>query len=255
MPDIKLYIVYGSHPCETVMKALELKGLEYKTAELVPPSHALTQRLRFGVRTVPGIIIDGRKTAGSRAILREIEKLVPDPPLLPSDPAERAKVEEAERWGEEVFQPIARRLLWPSFKRYSRAMPSYNAGAKLQLPAPMVRAVAPVATRIEMAMNVATDDSVRADLAELPGHLDRIDAWIAEGVMGGSAPNAADLQIGSTVRLLWTIGDVRPLIDGRPSSELAHRLFPDYDGMLPAGVLPAEWIPAIEAGSPAATSA
>jgi len=249
MPEIKLYIVHGSHPCATVMKALELKGLPYKTVELVPPGHAIAQRLRFGKRTVPGIIIDGQKTAGSRAILRELDKLVAEPALLPTDSEARARVEDAERWGEEVFQPVARRLLWPSFKRYPRAMPSYNEHAKLQLPAPIVVAVAPVATRIEMAMNVATDDSIRADLAELPGHLDRIDAWIAEGVMGGEEPNAADLQIAATARLLWTIGDVRPLIDGRPVSDLAHRLFPQCDGMLPAGVLPAEWIPAVEAGA------
>jgi hypothetical protein len=33
---------------------------------------------------------------------------------------------------------------------------------------------------------------VRRDLAALPGILQRIDDWIAEGVIGGEQPNAAD---------------------------------------------------------------
>ena len=37
--------------------------------------------------------------------------------------------------------------------------------------------------------------AARADLAELPARLDEIDAWIAEGVLGGDELNAADFQI------------------------------------------------------------
>ena len=58
-----------------------------------------------------------------------------------------------------------------------------------------------------------------------------------------SSPNAADLQIGSTIRLLLTIGDVRPLIDARPAAQLA-RYFPPMVGEVEAGALPATVIPA-----------
>jgi glutathione S-transferase len=91
--------------------------------------------------------------------------------------------------------------------------------------------------------NKARDEAARADLAALPGQLDRIDAWIAEGLLGGERPNAADLQIGSTIRLLMSIGDVRPLVEGRPAASLA-RYFPPLAGEIDAGVLPAEWLPA-----------
>jgi glutathione S-transferase len=91
--------------------------------------------------------------------------------------------------------------------------------------------------------NKARDESARADIAALPSQLDRIDAWIAEGLLGGEQPNAADLQIGSTIRLLLTIADVRPLIAGRPAARLT-RYFPPMAGEVPAGVLPAEWLPA-----------
>ena len=91
------------------------------------------------------------------------------------------------------------------------------------------------------ARTARSDDVARADLAALPGQLDRVDGWIADGLLGGEQPNAADLQIGSTIRLLRTIADVRPLIDGRPAAGLT-RYFPPSVGEVPAGVLPAEWI-------------
>ncbi len=49
---------------------------------------------------------------GSRAIARELDRLVPEPPLFPADPDARATVEEAELWGDEVLQSAARRLAW-----------------------------------------------------------------------------------------------------------------------------------------------
>ncbi|MDQ3675265.1 MAG: hypothetical protein M3401_00450 [Actinomycetota bacterium] len=82
-----------------------------------------------------------------------------------------------------------------------------------------------------------SEDAVRADMCALPGHLDRIDAWIAEGVLSAETPNAADLQIGSSLRLLLTIGDVRPLLARRPAEELAMRLFGDFPGDVPDGAL------------------
>jgi glutathione S-transferase len=91
--------------------------------------------------------------------------------------------------------------------------------------------------------NKARDASARADIAALPGQLDRVDRWIAEGLIGGEQPNAADLQIGSTIRLLLSIGDVRPLVENRPAASLA-KWFPPLVGGIEAGVLPAEWFPA-----------
>ena len=81
-------------------------------------------------------------------------------------------------------------------------------------------------------------------MEELPSHLDRVDAWITEGTLGGEAPNAADLQIGSSIAMLNTHQDLRPLLDGRPSLELAVRQFADFPGEMPAGTLPREWFPA-----------
>jgi glutathione S-transferase len=87
---------------------------------------------------------------------------------------------------------------------------------------------------------------VRADLINLDFHLDRADRWIAAGAMGASdtAPNAADLQVGSSLRLLLTLEDLAPRIDARACGRLARRWFPDYPGALGAGALPAPWLEA-----------
>jgi glutathione S-transferase len=93
-------------------------------------------------------------------------------------------------------------------------------------------------------MNEGTDDNVRADLAALPGMLQRIDDWIDEGVLGGEQPNAADLQVGASLRLLMTLQDLRPGIEARPAGQLALRVAPDYPGDVPP-VLPGTWLEAL----------
>ena len=241
----KLYVVHSSHPCETVKKALELKGIPYKTVEMLMPTQPLLQKLRFGQRTVPALKLDGGgKISGSRPILRRLDELVADPPLLPADDRARSAVLEAERWGDEVLQPAARRLVWWALKRRPDAIPSFQEASQLpRLPRPVVRVVAPAVIAVERAMNKAADATVRADLRALPAQLDRIDGWILDGTLAGAKePNAADLQIGSSVRLLSTIGDVRPLLDRRPCEALAIGLFEHFPGDIPAGALPAEWL-------------
>jgi glutathione S-transferase len=240
----KIYVVHGSHPCATVERAFVLKGVPYQRVELPPVAYALHQRVRFGRRTVPAVeFADGERIVGSRAIVRRVEELAPEPPLFPADAEQRRAVEAAEEWGDVVWQPIARRLLWTAFQRWPRAMASYQQGSRLPaLPIPALLALAPLATRLLRAMNQAADEAVRADLAALPTHLDRIDAWISEGVLGGERANAADLQIATTSRLLLTIGDVVPFFDGRPAREHAVALFPEAAGSTPPGVFPPAWL-------------
>ncbi|MCW2992133.1 MAG: glutathione S-transferase [Solirubrobacterales bacterium] len=244
----KLYVVHGSHPCAAVRRALDLKGVKYKLVEFPPPFHVPYQRLRFGKRTVPGIRFEnGEKLLGSTAILKRLDQLAPEPRMYPD-----ARVEEAEAWAEAVLQPMARRLLWRAFQLNHGAMHGYQKGGRLPaLPRPVVWVMAPVITRLEGRMNAVADGPVREDLRALPAHLGHVDALIADGVIGGETPNAADLQIGSSLRLMMTLGDVRPMFAERPAAQLALRLFPDQAGDVPAGTFPAGWVPT---GAPDARS-
>jgi glutathione S-transferase len=231
---LRLYLINGSHPCGTVVRALSLKGLDYKVVEWPPVVHAPIQRALFGARTVPSLRIDRtEKISGSTSIMHRLDELVPEPPLFPS-----AEVEEAERWGDRVFQPVGRTLLWAAFINNTSAMPSYTEGSKIPLPSAAVRATMPLMARIGVRVNRTGDEPARRALAELPSQLDQVDGYIEAGTIGDAEhPNAADLQIASTIRLLMTIGDVRPVIDGRPCADLALKVFPSWPGHVPAGSL------------------
>lgn len=239
----RLYVVRGSHPCVTVERALALKGQPYAVTEWLPPSHAVAQRVLFGRRTVPGIRFgDGEKVVGSRAILRRLEERFPEPSLIPDDARQAARVRDAERWGDDVLQPIPRRVLWWALGRKPTAIPSYQEGSKWAMPAALTALVGPLILPIERRLNRINDDSVRADLRDLPGHLDRIDAWLGDGTLGGSTENVADLQIAPSLRLLLTIGDLREAIASRPAGQWALRLFPEWSGHVPAGAFPDDWL-------------
>jgi glutathione S-transferase len=56
---------------------------------------------------------------------------------------------------------------------------------------------------------------------------------VEEGVIGGSERNAADFQIATSVSLLLTMDDVRPLIEGRPAERLARAVVPRQQGQMP----------------------
>jgi glutathione S-transferase len=221
-----LFAVPASHPCAAVEAALRMKGVGYRRVDLPPPLHKPFQRALFGGPTVPGLRFeDGERVLGSRAILRALEARAPEPAIVSDDP----RVEEAESWGERELQPLVRRLTWVALRRRPAAMVSYSVDARPPVPAPLVRVLAPGVVRTQAALNHAHRD-VEGDRAALPRHLDRIDAWIADGTLGGERPNQADLQIGSSLRLALTLDEHAPAIDARPAGALARRWFPDYPG-------------------------
>jgi glutathione S-transferase len=252
--DAKLYVIPGSHPAMAARRMLELKGIPYKRVDLMPViSRGALRALRFPSNTIPSLAIAGRKLTGSREIARELDALRPDPPLYPSDPERRVAVEDAERWGEEILQPAVRRILWNALKRNRAPLASYAEGAKLGVPIGLaVRTAAPIVAAANR-MNRADDETVRRDLASLPGWLKRIDDWIEEGVLGSDPPNAADLQIAASLRLAMTLEDLHPVIAARPAGELAVRAIPDFPGQAPP-VLPAPWLEPVREAREAATT-
>ena len=245
--DVKLYVIPGSHPSLTARLMLEHKGIPYQRVDLMPViSKGALRVLGFSGITVPALRIDGRRVQGSTEIARELDRVRPQPPLLPADATERAAVEEAERWGEEGLQPVARRALWNALRRDRAPLESFSQGARLGIPIGLaLKTSAPIVAGAAR-LNQATDENVRADLAALPGMLQRVDDWIADGVLGAEQPNAADFQLATSLRLLMTLDDLRPLIEGRPAGELALRLVPDYPGRVPP-IFPAAWLEPLRA--------
>jgi glutathione S-transferase len=245
--DVRLYTIPGSHPGMTARLMLEYKGIPYERTDLVPVvSRVVLKALRFPGATVPAMKIAGRRVQGSITISRELDKLIPEPPLFPSDPELRTAVEEAERFGDEdLQQPIRQIILW-SLRKDTAPLRSYAAGARLGLPIGLaVRTAAPIFAA-DARINQASDENVRRDLAALPGLLQRIDDWIAAGVLNREQLNAADFQIATSVRLAMTMQDLRPAIASRPAGAHAMRIAPDFPGDAPP-ILPPAWLEPLRA--------
>lgn len=235
-------MIPGSHASQTARLMLEYKGIDYRRVDLIPViAKVLLRLLGFPGSTVPAVKIDGLRVQGTRDISRMLERIKPEPALFPQDPDVREKVEEAERWGDEVLQPVPRRLVWWCLKRDQAPMADFAEGTRLGIPLGLaLKTAAPVAAA-SARFNGATDEAVRAGLARLPALLDRVDRWIEEEVLGGEAPNAADFQIATSLRLLLCFDDLRPFIVRRPAWGLAMRLQPELSGNVSSS-FPEEWL-------------
>ncbi|MFT4036204.1 MAG: glutathione S-transferase [Patulibacter sp.] len=237
-----LHVVHGSHPCAAVLRGFELKGIDVRLAEYLPPLHPLILKLRFGTTRVPLLrLASGELVPGSRRIMQRLDALQPAPPLYPRDRI--AAVEAADRWGDEVLQAAARRLLWGAVKASPGALASFQAGSRLpSAPAPVVRLVAPLIVKGEARMNAITADALRADAAQLPTMLAQLKAFHADGAFGTETPTAADLQIGSSLQVLRAVEDLRPTIDADPLAREIARWLPPAPGSVPKGALDAELV-------------
>jgi glutathione S-transferase len=232
---VKLYVIPASHPSMAAELMLKRKGIAYKRRDLVTAMHIpILKAMRFPGRTVPALKVDGRKVQGTRDISRFLDEYQPEPALFPA--ARRAEIEEAERWGDEELQNVPRRLSYYALARDRSQLRGFMEGYKLGLPASVAAATAAPIIKAELKLQNSSEDAVRADLARLPGLLDHVDGLIAQGVIGGDEPNAADYQIATSVRLLMAFDQLRPQIDARPSGPWAERIAPDPGGRFPSGL-------------------
>jgi glutathione S-transferase len=243
-----LYVMPAAHPSMAAELILLHKGIEHRLVWLLLPfTGPILRLLGFPRRTVPALRLAGRRIQGSREISAALEELVPEPRLFPTDPGRRREVEEAERWGDEVLQPAARRIEVWQLRRDRRMVGTQLAdagriqGARVPI-SPRLAAATSGPTIVWYAHLIgATDEAVRRDLGELPDMLDRIDAWMAAGVIGAAEPHAADFQIAPSLSLLMTVVELRHAIESRPAGRLARSLVPQYPGRS-GGVLPPDWL-------------
>src|SRR5919199_684693 len=244
-----LYVIPGSHACRAGILMLDHKRVPYRRVDVVTLTHPLVTRLhgfdaggetrRAGARrtlpirlgdllgTVPALACDGERISTNRQIARFLDGPHAGPPLFPADPGRRRAVEEAEGWANETLQMAARRITLAWAVRdpagSSRSAADGRMGYLLYRRALTRRLTMPRIGRI-FAVGRATEGEL---LSELPAMLDRIDAWIAGGVMGGERLNAADFMVAPSLALILYRPDVLPLFEGRPALELVDRLLPE----------------------------
>jgi glutathione S-transferase len=228
---------------------LDLKGVEYQLVDVVPLNQRIHLRLAgFRGGTVPGLKLDGQRVQGSRQIARVLDDHWPEPPLFPADPPLRARVEEAERWGEEQLQPIPRRLFRYGLARYPGLRQLVVRAQRIPAPGLAARAIRPVAEwyvrTVEADGRRATEAAVRADLAALPALLDRVDRLLDDGTLTLDPPNAATLQIMASVNLMGRFADLAELVASHACAKPARELFPHYRAGLPA-FLDSSWLESV----------
>lgn len=97
--------------CEKVRLVLAAKGLDARRVEVVPGVGQLELFRLSGQRQVP-VLVDGDEViADSTDIALHMEQRHPLPPLLPSDPLERAHVLLLEDWADTALSTGCRRAL------------------------------------------------------------------------------------------------------------------------------------------------
>jgi glutathione S-transferase len=249
---VTLYWMSVSHPSQAARKMLELKGVEFRTVDVLPLSQRVHLRLvGFRGGTVPALRLqDGTRVQGSRRIARALDKRWPDPPLFPAEPELRARVEEAERWGEEQLQPVPRRIgRWGALtsmdvRRWAAAAnPVPGAELLVRSSGPLIRYYG--RTR-EADGRRADEAGAHADVAALPQLLDHVDQLLGDGTLTLEPPNAATLQILASVRILLAFDDLRDLVESHACAGPTRRIFPTYPEPMPR-FLPADWLPAAAA--------
>jgi glutathione S-transferase len=236
----KLYWFPLSHPAQAARKALELKGIEFESVNVMPGMQRIHLRLAgFRDGTVPAIRLDGRRVQGSLRITRALDERSPDPPLFPHEPAARARVVEAEAWGESELQPVPRRIIRWGIVNDMDLRRWLAEQSKLPAPGVAARTSGPAA-RYYAHVAGADEAAVRRDLAALPGLLDHADALLADGTLDVERPNAATLQILASVRSLDGFTDLASEVHGRTSAAAARELFPAFSADVPPFV-PSDW--------------
>ncbi len=250
MSKATLFTLPASHPGTSVELMLGFKGIEYRRIDLLPAAHRGMLKLAgFSGNTVPALRFNGEKFQHSVEIARGLDRLVPEPPLLPpeGDPR-RDAVLEAEQFGESQLQHPIRQIIWWLLRRDRSTLVTYMERAKLPAPKQLAAKTAGPLVIASAKLNDSTDENVRARLAALPAILDRLDGWVEDGTIGGSTANAADFQIAPSILLAMTMDDLRPAIESRPIGIAAKRIDPDFPGTLKAG-LPDEWLAPLRAAT------
>ncbi|HEY1593718.1 MAG TPA: glutathione S-transferase N-terminal domain-containing protein [Solirubrobacteraceae bacterium] len=236
----ELYWFALSHPAQASRKALQLKGIEFESVNVMPGMQRVHLRLAgFHDGTVPAIKLDGRRVQGSIAIARALEQVTPDPPLFPREEKLRGRVEAAEAWGERELQPVPRRIIrWGIVNDMGlRRWLATESG--LPAPALAARTGGPAARYYARAVG-ANEAAVRRDLEQLPALLDRADELLADETLDLDRPNAATLQVLASVRALDGFADLADEVRDRPSAAAARELFPAFSADLPA-FIPDGW--------------
>ena len=218
-----LYGIPGSHAVRTGELMLEHKGIAFRRVNFPAGPHRVLVRLRgFRGDRVPAVkFADGRLAQGTRELPRVLDELVPERRLVPDDP----RALEAEAWAVDVLQQWARRMVASAGAADPDALA--GRGAEGRLGYLLTRHDRPrrVVARAVLVVFRASKEKLRDDREQTGAILDRVDAWIEEGVLNGEELRSPDFAVASSLALAEYILALRPELQRRPLMELMDRVF------------------------------
>ncbi len=243
MARLELYHFAFSHYNEKVRWTLDLKGLESRRRALLPGFHERTVRRHSGGPTTTPLLRDGdRAISGSTDIVLHLDRVAPDPPLLPEDPAERDEALRWVAWADEEIGPPVRLALFHELM----ADPAYmgrmfTTGQTSRLVAAGYRRMFPrVVPMLRGRMGIDAD-SAKAAGAQVEAALARVEEATGKtGYLVGARFTLADL---TTAALLFPLvfPDEIPFELPTPQPELFTRWVARWDAHPGAGWVRAIW--------------
>lgn len=223
-----LYAIPGSHAVRTGELMLEHKGIPFRRVNFPPGPHRVFVRvLGFKGDRVPAVKFeDGRRAQGTRQLPRVLDELVPEPRLVPDDP----RALEAEVWADEVLQQWARRMVASAGSEDPDALSGRGADGRLGVLLARNDIQRRVTARAVLVVFRASKKQLKEDRERTGEILDRVDAWIEEGVLNGPELRSPDFAVASSLALAEYIVALQPELRQRPLIELMDRVFSGSDG-------------------------
>jgi glutathione S-transferase len=218
-----LYAIPGSHAVRTGELMLEHKGIPFRRVNFPPGPHRVLVRV-YGFKgdRVPAVKFeDGRRAQGTRELPRVLDELVPEKRLVPDDP----RALEAEAWADDVLQQWARRMVAGAGSRDPDALSGRGADGRLGVLLTRHDLSRRLVARAVLMVFRATKERQRDDVERTGEILDRVDAWIEEGVLNGEELRSPDLAVASSLALVEYIVALQPELQRRPAMKLLDRVF------------------------------
>jgi len=248
MPPV-LWHIELSHYNEKARWALDYKGVAHVRKAPMPGLHgayalAVT---RGASRRLPVLVLEGRRIGDSTAIIEALEAYQPDPPLYPTDAAERARALELEDFFDEELAPSVRSLGWyHTLKEPERVGRSLYSGEPDGRSAQVMKRLTPLfKPMMRLDYNVSEQDAGRA-VGRIRAAMDRLDAELQpSGYLVGDSFTVADL----TAAALFTpiilpperpyappddptaeMAALRDELEGRDGGKWVHEMYAKHRG-------------------------
>lgn len=193
-----------SHLGEKVRWALAWKQVPYRRRDYLPGVHAQRVKWLTGQARLPFLQIGGRQFVGSAAILDELERLWPEPPLYPSDPALRARAIDVRAHFDRHVAPRVRRVLFSTLLLDWEYTCKLFAGRKRAPVRAAYRLLFPAMSQVMGRARSLFDESAVAEaFAVTREALDLVASSIGpSGQLVGDSFSIADLTAAATFALL-----------------------------------------------------